>query len=135
MQQFQELDDYLNQDYSINYWSDDAIFYAQELLQNFAPSDWDNLLNYWRYRPSQWQIYCAEILPWGDTDKAVPLLIKMIQTLEDEVVTAAADSLRDIHRNIIPVHIEPDTRERLQEVAKNNPGLKAQVVDRLLQET
>lgn len=134
MKLFKELDEYLNREYSSNYWSDDAVLYAQELLQGFDASDWNQLLMHWRSKSPQWQHYCAEILPWGETDKAVSLLVEMVQTPDDELVVAAADSLRDIDDNITPIRVEPATKYRLREVARANPGVRAQVVNQLLQQ-
>ena len=62
---FQELDTYLSQDFSDDYWSDDASLYARELVKQLTTEDWDALKFSWRNRSKHWQESCAEIFDWG----------------------------------------------------------------------
>ncbi len=43
MTTFQELDAYLNQEFSDDYWYDDAKFYACELVKQLTTDDWNAL--------------------------------------------------------------------------------------------
>jgi len=115
---FQELDQYLNQDFSDDYWYDDANLHACNLVKQLTPSDWIALKSSWQDRSQGWQERCAEILDWGDTNESVPLLIEMLQQKNDELTLAAADSLRSIGIAHLNVRLEKDTLKRLQELAQ-----------------
>jgi hypothetical protein len=96
MTTFQELDAYLSQDFSDDYWSDDASLYAHELVKQLSTEDWKALKSCWQNRSKQWQVRFAEILDWGETRRAVSLLRQMIRVKDDELMLTAADSLRSL---------------------------------------
>jgi hypothetical protein len=131
---FQELDVYLGQEFSVDYWSDEAILYAYTLVQKMTPTDWDALRVSWRIRPKEWQYRCAEILSQADPRQAIPVLLDMLQTPDGELAVAAADTLRTLYmgeRNVLEV--SPKVVERLYALAKEYPGLVAQTINELLQ--
>ena len=132
MRPFQELDEYLSKDYSIDYWSDEGVLYAHQLIETFTSADWDDLDIAWRNRPQQWQSYCAQILPWGDKDRAMHLLFEMVQMSDDELLISAADSLREFDATQLSPHVTPQIKERLIQAANRHPGITAKVIDQLL---
>ena len=73
MTTFQELDTYLSQDFSEDYWADDASLYAPELVKQLTTEDWTALKSSWQNRSKQWQVRCAEILDWGEARQAVQI--------------------------------------------------------------
>ena len=133
MAYFDELDRYLSLTFSMDNWEDSASLYAIELMQKLTPDDWGIVESCWRKKTAQWQRYCASVMSFGDLSRAIPVLFEMIQTADDELATIAADSLRDIHSNIKQIQVSPTVRARLQEVARNNPGLAARVINDLLE--
>jgi hypothetical protein len=119
MTTFQELDAYLSQDFSDDYWSDDASLYAHELVKQLSTEDWNALKSCWQNRSKQWQIRCAEILDWGEALQAVPLLRQMIQVRDDELTLTAADSLRSLVGVVNPnLPVSKDVLKHLQAVAQ-----------------
>ena len=130
---FQELDTYLGQEFSVDYWSDEAILYAYALVQKMTPTDWEAFRASWRLRPKEWQYRCAEILSQADPQQAVPVLLDMLQTPDGELVVAAADALRALHVGERNTHVSRKVVERLQGLTKEYPGLVAQTVNALLQ--
>lgn len=119
MTTFQELDAYLNQEFSDDYWYDDAKFYACELVKQLTTDDWNALKSSWRNRSKQWQERYAEILDWGDARQAVPLLLEMIQVEDDELTLTAADSLSSLVGVVNPnLPVSKDVLEHLQAVAQ-----------------
>lgn len=122
---FQELDAYLSQEFSTDYWYDDAKFYACNLVKQLTADDWNTLKSSWQNRSKQWQERCAEVVDWGDARQAVPLLIEMIQVEDDDLTLAAADSLWSISIAApdLELPLEGKVLERLQAVAqKSNFG-------------
>jgi tetratricopeptide (TPR) repeat protein len=131
MTTFQELDAYLNQEFSDDYWYDDAKFYACELVKQLTTDDWNALKSSWRNRSKQWQERCAEILDWGDARQAVPLLLEMIQVKDDELTLTAADSLRSIGVAELDLPVAKDVLERLHTVAQTGNTAK-RIINELL---
>ena len=96
MTTFQELDAYLSQKFSTDYWYNNASLYACELVKQLTTENWNAIHASWRNRSKQWQERCAEILDWGEARQAVPLLLEMIEVEDDELTLTAADSLSSI---------------------------------------
>jgi tetratricopeptide (TPR) repeat protein len=131
MTTFQELDAYLNQEFSDDYWYDDAKFYACELVKQLTTDDWNALKSSWRNRSKHWQERCAEILDWGDAPQAVPLLLEMIQVEDDELTLTVADSLSSIGVAELDLPISADVLSRLQAVAHSGNVAKL-IINQLL---
>ena len=85
-------------------------------------------------RPSEWQVRCADILPWASAPRQeiASILLEMILIGEDELVITAADTLREFDPATVAAGMTPETEHRLREVADRNPGLSAGAVHRLL---
>jgi len=130
---FQELDAYLGQDFSANYWSDEAVLYAYALVQKMTPTDWETLRASWRLRPKEWQYRCAEMLSQVDPQQAIPVLLDMLQTPDGELAVTTADALRALYMGERNAPVSPKVVERLHALAKEYPGLIAQTVNELLQ--
>jgi hypothetical protein len=130
---FQELDAYLAQECSVDYWSDEAILYAHTLVQKMTLVDWEALKGAWRDRPKEWQYRCADILSQADPRQAMPMLLDMLQMPDGELAVTAADALRALHVGERNAPVSPQVVERLHVLAKAYPGLIAQTVNELLQ--
>ena len=135
MTMFQKLDMYLSQEFSNDYWSDDAEFYACNLVKQLTHLDWNTLHTSWKNRSILWQVRCAEILDWGDINQAIPLLLDMIASENDELTLAAADSLRSF--NLVeldfPVCIDEKVLTRLQAV-KETGNIAKRIINKLLRQ-
>jgi len=131
MTTFQELDAYLSQEFSDDYWYDDAKFYACELVKQLTTDDWNALKSSWHNHSKQWQERCAEILDWGDARQAVPVLLEMIQVEDDELTLTAADSLSSIGVAELDLAISADVLSRLQAVA-NSGNVAKLIINQLL---
>lgn len=134
MSRYAEFDEYLGKEYSVDYWSDDASSYAREMVADFTPADWDALEVEWREKPSQWQVYAAQVLPWGEHRRAVPVLLQMVETPDDEVVEAAADSLRETDLSVVEPAVLAQAEQRLRQLASARPGITARIIEQLLRQ-
>lgn len=130
---FQQLDEYLNKEFSADFWSDSAVISAIDLVQKMTPSDWDSLKSCWRERPQEWQYRCAEIISDADSPQVIPLLLEMLQTPDDELTITAADSLRSIGVAEQNVDLSQDVLKRLQLLSQNSSVARI-VVNELLQQ-
>jgi hypothetical protein len=129
---FQELDEYLAQEFSMNYWADDAIDYAYELFQRMQPADWNSLKSYWRTRPKQWQYRCADALSGADPWRAAPLLLEMIQDPDDDLAQQAADTLNALDVDKSALEVSPKIVERLKALARTRHDLDVETIKELL---
>ncbi len=133
MTTFQELDAYLSQDFSDDYWADDASLYACDLVKQLTTDDWNALKSSWRNHSKQWQERCAEILDWGDARQAVPLLLEMIQVEDDELTLTAADSLSSIGVAELDLPVSAGVLSRLEAVAHSGNVAKL-IINQLLEQ-
>lgn len=130
---FQQLDEYLNKEFSADFWSDCAVISAIDLIQKMTPTDWDSLKSCWRDRPQEWQYRCAEIISDADSQQVIPILLEMLQTPDDELTITAADSLRSIGVAEQNVYLEQDILKRLQILSENSSIAKI-IVNELLKQ-
>lgn len=130
---FQQLDEYLNKEFSADFWSDYAVISAIDLVQKMTPTDWDSLKSCWRSRPQEWQYRCAEIISDADSQQVIPLLLEMLQTSDDELTITAADSLRSIGVAEQNVYLSQDVLKRLQMLSQNS-SIARIVVNELLKQ-
>lgn len=130
---FQQLDEYLKNEFSADLWSDDAVIYAIDLVQKMTPTDWDSLKSCWRDRPQEWQYRCAEIISDADSQQVIPLLLEMLQTPDDELTITAVDSLRSIGVAEQNVYLNQDVLKRLQMLSQNS-SISRIIVNELLKQ-
>jgi len=88
-----KFSEYLDNDFSANYWADDAIDYATELATLLSDNEWHRLKQTWRYKPVNWQFKCAEAVFGTEKPQAIDLLEKMLTSTEVKVALAAAEGL------------------------------------------
>lgn len=84
---------YLDECFSIDYWSDEGISYATTLLEEFTDSDWVTLKRIVQHKSPSWMIRCAETL--GDVGgvSSFDVLLELITVGNDEVRISALDSI------------------------------------------
>jgi hypothetical protein len=133
MTYFEKLDEYLSGEFSPDYWYDEAHIYAIELLSKMTDNDWNMLKRQWRDRSSIWQERCAYILSDADSSQAIPLLLEMLKSTNNEVILTAADALRSIDIAKINLSLHRDVVERLQLLSENNPIAKV-IVDEIIKQ-
>lgn len=77
-----------------NYWSDVGMTDAIALLEDFSDEDWEGLGKLVAERPSLWQVSCAETLSEvTNTERSFSLLLRLLQTGDEDVIVAALDSI------------------------------------------
>jgi hypothetical protein len=125
---FAALDDHLASEFTVDYWEDDAIGHGQELVTRLTPADWAAFDDLWARRPVLWQARAAQVLSHGAPTYAVPLLLRMTESPDQDVVEAAADSLRDFGSPEAPLAVPAALVERVDRLAAERPGPVAKVM-------
>lgn len=93
---FSDYKDYLSSGFSVNYWSDEGIDAAREMLDAFSDSDWGVLLQTWAVQSAEWRVRCAETIDSQSHPAAAKLLLAMLHDSDDDVKIAAIDALRSL---------------------------------------
>jgi hypothetical protein len=93
MSTFDELDRYLQIDYSLNAWSDFAIDRAIDLIEQLDDAEWARLEHTWKARSVGYQTRLADAVFGSDKPRVLSLLLEMLASDEVEVALAAAESL------------------------------------------
>ncbi|MGN8060867.1 hypothetical protein ACTJK4_04295 [Ralstonia sp. 22111] len=115
MAMFSDFDDYLSHDFPMDYWSDEGIGIAGEMLFKFDKEAWVELTRSCAQRPVAWQLRCAEVLDLATHPAATGLLVELLASDNDSVVVAAADSLRSMGGVQISVHSIEKLQRLLEE--------------------
>ncbi len=90
---FEKYAAYLDDDFSVDYWSDLGIDHASTFLEKFTDSDWISLASSIQLKPTTWLVRCAETLGDINGNKSFNVLIKLIEVESDEVKISALDSI------------------------------------------
>jgi hypothetical protein len=93
MSTFDELDRYLQIDYSMNAWSDFAVDRASELIHQLDDAEWARLGHTWKARSVGYQVRLANAVFRSDKPQVISLLLEMLASEEVEVALAAAENL------------------------------------------
>lgn len=122
---FAEYEDYLRQDFSINFWSDEGICAACEILSKFSDEDWNTLAQRWRGNTNDWKVRCAETIDSHSSQLVMEILLDMLEEADSDVVVAAADSLRSFTQ--AELRIPPATLERIF-ILRDRSGIAVKAV-------
>lgn len=122
---FSEYEDYLSQDFSINFWSDEGICAACEILNKFSNEDWDALAQRWHSNTNEWKVRFAETLDSHSSQLVMEILLQMLEEDDNDVVIAAADSLRSLTQT--ELKISPATLERIV-ILRDRSGMAVKTV-------
>lgn len=91
---YDELDNYLSSEFSVDYWSDEGINIAVTTVENFSEDDWKLLVINASEKSPDWQVKLANLLGDFTTENSVTILISLLGSNNDEVIEAAIDSIR-----------------------------------------
>lgn len=97
---FEKLDNLISKNMPVDYWEDDQLFSAQEIVEDFSENDWVLMEESIPAKSSEWK--CRLIQSIGDSkgnNVAIKTLLNFIEETNPDIVELAIDSLR----NIIPL--------------------------------
>lgn len=112
---FNKLDEYIrefeNEDFAMDYWYDEGVFIAQELIQDFEKEDWIVLLSNLTDKSIGWKRRLAYCLHDESDLNQLDILLKLIDTDDSELFELAVDSLRGF------------TGKESKKIIQNNPQI------------
>ncbi|WP_145929343.1 hypothetical protein [Chromobacterium vaccinii] len=127
---FSDFDEYLKLPLPSDHWYDVGVEYVSGLVEKFQDSDWQALSDALCDRPAEWRTKCAEAIDVSSNKSAMHILLNLLAAPEDDVVIAAADSLRS--REVLKNVVSEDEIARLRKImAVGSPPARAVVGDLL----
>jgi hypothetical protein len=87
---------YLDGDFSADYWADEGISHAVALLGQFTASDWAELESGLHNASPAWMVRCAETLGEAKANESFAVLLGLLRVEDDEVKVAALDTISDL---------------------------------------
>ena len=103
-------------------WLDYIVEIASDILKNFTDSDWVMLAELTKLKPLHWQERCAEAAGSTQSEKAVPLLLWILNMAADEEVSIIAGSQLDDLEVDIPFMYKDRLLSLLSFMGKSIPG-------------
>lgn len=92
-----EFDKYLSGYFTEDYWYDDGVMIAEEMLQKFEDGDWELLINEIKSKSIEWQTRYAYCIDVGiNHEYALKSLMMLTETDDEELFVTVIDSLRCI---------------------------------------
>ncbi|MHA6829294.1 hypothetical protein ACQUJV_24215 [Ralstonia pseudosolanacearum] len=123
---FSDFDNYLSHDFLIDYWYDEGAGIAGVMLSKFDEQAWTQLTGSCMQRSVAWQVRCAEVLDSVRHPAATALLVNLLASDSEDIVVAAADSLR----STADVQIPPHAIEKLRRLLEaSSPVVKLVLTD------
>lgn len=89
-------DEYIDRDFSLDYWSDEGISQAALILTKFTDSDWDVLAELCLSKSEKWGIRCAETLCEIEGSQSLIVLLQLLKSESSDVRMAALDSISSL---------------------------------------
>jgi hypothetical protein len=125
---FDNYSEYLSEDFSVDYWSDEGIGYATTFLDKFTDSDWVSLKDIVRHKPIPWMIRCVETL--GDVGgvSSFDVLLELIAVENDEVKISSLDSMNSRLSLGFALGESPDRIRSAIKAARSSAGSVASMV-------
>jgi len=90
---FSDFDKYLCSSFSIDYWSDEGISQAANIVSEFTENDWEELDSSLSNQNESWQIRCAESLGDVENNYSLDILLTLLNSESSEVQIAVLDSV------------------------------------------
>lgn len=114
----EDLSAFLEPDYNENYWSDDAVLIANDMVTKLQPEDWEKLAASWESRKPGWQRRLADALDTAPIERGMPIITRMLLSSDDSVAIAAVGTLSAYIAQGYPEPISQLAIERIKSLSK-----------------
>lgn len=96
-----EINEYLSEDMSEDYWYDDALFICEDILKGFSEAEWKELLKIISNQNIRWKIRLAECMGNIGSSYEIQCILKMIDTDNEDLFVACVDTLRSMDMSMM----------------------------------
>ena len=105
---YDRLDKYLSGYLPMDYWYDEGVDIAREIIADLKPCDWEMLLEKVSTKDVEWKKKIAYCLYDRDKEYGSSLLLELLDTEDEELFEIALDSLRGFVDKEIAVSLVRD---------------------------
>lgn len=126
---YEELEKYLLGYLPANYWYDEGVDIAQDILSNFENEDWKKLLQQLSDQDTEWKKKLAYCL-YNDGNKyKLLILLELVDTKDEELLEITLDSLRTFINKETAIFFlnHPEIIRRIKELYCNS-GKPTQII-------
>ncbi len=119
---YDELEKYLLGYLPSNYWYDEGVDIAQDIISNFTDDDWKLLLERLSKQDIEWKKKLAYCLYDDNNKYELLVLLELLNTDDNELLEISLDSLRDfITRKTVDFLLNnPQIVKRIKELYHNS---------------
>ncbi len=119
---YDELEKYLSGYFYPNYWYDEGVDIAQDIISHFTDDDWKLLLERLSKQDMEWKKRLAYCLYDNSNPYELSVLLELLNTDDDELLEISLDSLRDfISKETIDFLLHnPQMIKRIKELYYNS---------------
>lgn len=86
--------EFAEEDFAVDYWYDEGIDIAEDMLYKFEDNDWKVLLETTSDRTIEWQKRLASCMHDGSNIEQLKVLLRLLETDDSELFEIVVDSLR-----------------------------------------
>jgi hypothetical protein len=128
-----QLDLFLSENFSDDYWGDSGIDTVSQMAVLLSKDEWKKLNQIWRLRSFQWQCRLANILDSVDSQYGIPLLLNMLSLCDDRVIFSLIDSLDGLDHSFEKyIHrVTKNTLERLKKAQRFSSSNEYHIIQRI----
>jgi hypothetical protein len=114
---FEQFDSYIGQNFSEQYWADVATEDADEMIEEFSATDWQDLQSALPARPPFWIERLVSTLGGVEPSRSVPLLASILRDCEPRSLGAVACALRELDDSALRAAVDESGAQRLASAA------------------
>jgi hypothetical protein len=122
------LIDHISKRYNENYWPEQPLTLAIDMVHALAASDWETLRSCWSSLTDRAQSRIAELLEFGPREWAAPIAMEMLARAEGGALVNAI--VYCINANIRYTDFQPEVINRLNDIMVTNQSAVTQWVIR-----
>jgi len=120
IEMFEKFNNYLQLEFSEDFWSDEGITQAASMVSQFTESDWVTLFETIAQQSELWMIRCSEALGDKGDKSSLTALLKLITVGSQKVIVAALDSINSIASQGMDILLyKQEIQSSLDKVVKN----------------
>lgn len=131
---YEELDEYLSSSFSIDYWYDEGVVIATDILRKFDKSDWEKLLRNILSKPTEWQTRFAYSTSDIINENVLESLVLLSGIENDELFETCIDSLRVLANSNSKFKVSNDKviKEKVEKAMQKCDSVTKQVFEDFL---
>ncbi len=118
----------INDNTSEDYWYDVAIFSCQEIIKNFSDLEWNELSEKLGSYSEKSKIRVAECLADIDSDKSIPILLKLSNTESHDLFITCIDLLRDMDMSSVSTDKKLSLLQKVKSLSSNASELEKTII-------